>query len=105
MLERHDDQAGEIGSAPRSVELEPGLARAACQSRRSLLGGLGSTVGRKPERGIEVEVPLLVDGKVATGGIRVVPTRQQHRRAEIDRTSPPGAQQLALNLDVLDPLR
>src|SRR5882762_2725222 len=105
MLERHGDQAREIGSAPRAVELEPGLARGARQSRRPLAGGLGAAVGRKPERRIEAEVPLLVHGRIATGGIRVVATRQQYRRAEVDRTPPQVGEQLALNLDVLDPLR
>src|SRR6266446_2890035 len=105
MLERHGYQAGEIGSAPRPIELEAGLARTARESRRPFLRGLGSAVGRKPERWVEGEVPLLVHGGIATGRISVVAARQQHRGAEVDGTSPPGGEQLALNLDVLDPLR
>ena len=105
VLERHGDHAREIGSAPRPIELEPGFARAAREARRPLPGGFGAAVGREPERGVEIEVPLVVHGRIATDGIRVVPARQQHRRAEIDGTPPPRREQLTLNLDVPDPLR
>src|SRR5256885_12981343 len=44
-------------------------------------------------------------GRIATGGGGVVPARQQHRSTEEYRTSPPGREELALDLDVLHPLR
>src|SRR5256885_1879070 len=69
------DQAGEIGSAPRPIELEPGLPRRAREPRGPLLGRLGARVGREPERWIEGEVPLLVHGGIATAGVGVVPAR------------------------------
>src|SRR2546428_11375849 len=99
MLEHHRDQAGEIGSAPRPIELEPGLPRRAREPRGPLLGRLGARVGREPERGIEGEVPLVVHGGIATAGVVVVAARRQHPRAEVYWPSPPGEEQITLDDD------
>src|SRR5207237_10344630 len=104
MLERHRDQAGKIGSAPRPIELEPWLPRRAREPRGPLLGRLGARVGREPERWIEGEVPLLVHGGIATAGVGIVAERSQHRPGEEDLQSPPGGEQLALYLDALNPI-
>src|SRR3989454_1972013 len=81
MLERHRDQAGEIGSAPRPIELEPGLPRRAREPCGPLLGRLGARVGRESERRIEGEVPLLVHGGIATAGVGVV--RSEEHTSEL----------------------
>src|SRR2546429_3734660 len=70
MLERHRDQAGKIGSAPRPIELEPWLPRRAREPRGPLLGRLGARVGREPERWIEGEVPLLVRSEEHTSELQ-----------------------------------
>src|SRR6266571_5978712 len=44
-------------------------------------------------------------GRVAPRRVAVVVARQQQRRAQVHRMAPPGGEHLALDLDVLHPLR
>ena len=105
VLERHRDHAREIGGAPGPVELETRFPRRPGQSRRALLRGFGARVRRESERRAQVEVALLIHGRVAPGRVRLVSAREQDRGAQVDRPAPPGGENLALDLDVLLPLR
>ena len=63
---------------------------------------VGEPRGRRPApRRPQREVPFVVDDRIFHVRVRVVPLRQQHGCAEIDRVPPPLGQDLALDLEVL----
>src|SRR5581483_11225434 len=113
MLPRDGDVPWEVVAHPGLRELGATLARR-CGRRiphgvdatRALTGGARSVrVFGEAERRIESKVTLDVHRGIAAGGRLLEVLRQENRRADVHGRAPELRQTVALDLDVLHPLR
>ena len=104
VLEGHHDHPRERRAIPVLVERVSALPMVS-DRRCHDVGRLGCTVGREAEGRAQREMSLRVENGILRRRMLVVAFRQEHDGSQIHRMTPELGQDVALDLDVFDPLR